>query len=258
MITLRSVAYFIFLCISTLVYSTAVLLLAFWMPFTRRCQIANAWGRANLGALRIICRLDYQVTGLENLPTENCIVMAKHQSTWETIALRGILPSMQTWVLKRELLAIPFFGWALRAFEPIAIDRTAGSRAVKQLISQGIEALRKGRWVMIFPEGTRVAPGERKKYGVGGALLAEKSGYPIVPIVHNAGVFWKRRGLRKLSGTIQLIVGTPISTSGKKASQINNEVESWIETQLERFPTLPMEGTEKRTKQAPVKAGGFK
>jgi len=238
---MRSVAYFAFLCLSTLIYATAILLVALWRPFTTRCRIANAWGKANLTALRIICRLDYQVTGLENIPSENCIIMAKHQSTWETIALRGILPSMQTWVLKRELLAIPFFGWALRVLEPIAIDRTEGSKAVRQLITQGINALQKGRWIMIFPEGTRVAQGERKKYSIGGALLAEKSGYPILPIAHNAGVYWKRRGLRKLSGTIHVIIGPKIYTSGKKASQINNEVELWIESQLERLPTLPTE-----------------
>lgn len=237
--TLRSLIYFIFLFLSTIVYSTTLLVMALWIPFTTRCQIANAWARANLKALKIICLLDYQVTGLENLPVENCIIMAKHQSTWETIALRGILPSIQTWVLKRELLAIPFFGWALRLFEPIAINRKAGSTAVKQLITKGIAALQQGRWVIIFPEGTRVDPGKKKKYSIGGAILAQKSGYPIVPIAHNAGVYWRRRGLYKLSGTIQVIVGKPIITTEKRANQINQEVELWIETQLQKLTSYP-------------------
>jgi 1-acyl-sn-glycerol-3-phosphate acyltransferase len=238
MMLLRSIVYFIFLCISTVVYSIAILA-AFSAPLALRCRIANAWGKTNLYALKILCRLNYHIIGWENLPTENCIIMAKHQSAWETIALRGLLPEMQTWVLKRELLAIPFFGWALRLLAPVAIDRTVINKTVKQMIAQGIAALQAGRWVVIFPEGTRVAPGEHKKYGIGAALLAEKSGYPVVPIAHNAGIFWKRRGLYKLPGTIQVVVGPPISTNGKKASRINEEVASWIEAQLERLPITP-------------------
>jgi 1-acyl-sn-glycerol-3-phosphate acyltransferase len=123
--------------------------------------------------------------------------------------------------------------------EPIAIDRGAGRAAVRQILERGTEALGAGRWVVIFPEGTRVAPGERRKYGIGGALLAERSGFPVYPVAHNAGVFWRRRDLRKLPGTVQVIVGSGIDTRGKKASAINREVEAWIEGQMERLDTRP-------------------
>ena len=188
----------------------------------------------NLRLLKFFCNLDYRIVGFEHVLKQNCIVMSKHQSTWETIALRGLLPPSQTWVLKRELLSVPFFGWALKRCQPIAIDRKSGRKAVKQVISQGTEALNAGRWVIVFPEGTRVAPGVRKKYGIGGALLAEKSRFPVVPIAHNAGDFWKRRDLRKYPGRVDVIIGPPISSEGKKASQIIAEVEEWIEGNMPR------------------------
>jgi 1-acyl-sn-glycerol-3-phosphate acyltransferase len=189
----------------------------------------------NMAMLKLICHLDYKIEGLEKLQERNCIVMSKHQSAWETISLRGLLPPAQAWVLKRELLSVPLFGWALKRCNPIAIDRNAGRKAVKQVLEQGMNALNKGRWVVIFPEGTRVAPGKRKKYGIGGALLAERSEYPVVPIAHDAGYFWRRRDLKKHPGTIEVVVGDPISSKGKNASQINKEVESWIEGQMEKF-----------------------
>lgn len=233
MTTLRSLLYLLFLGLSTIVYAVMILAITPWLSFEARSKIANRWGLANLQALRFLCRLDYQIDGLENLPQINCIIMVNHQSAWETIALRGILPPTQTWVLKRELLAIPFFGWALRAVQPVAIDRTTGTKALKQVLTEGIEALRQGRWVVIFPEGTRVALGERRKYNIGGALLAEKSGYPILPIAHNAGVFWQHGRLDKPSGTIQVVIGPLIVAMDKTANQINNEVELWINGQVE-------------------------
>ena len=163
--------------------------------------------------------------------------MSKHQSAWETIALRAILPPEQAWVLKEELLSIPIFGNALRVFQPIAIDRSAGRRAIKQIVDQGVNALHKGRWVIIFPEGTRVAPGSNKKYGIGGAILAEKSDYQIIPIAHNAGVYWSRRDIKKYPGTIKVIVGKPIQTVGRKAGEINKDVQHAIERMMDSIPS---------------------
>ncbi len=237
MTTLRSIIYMAFLGLSTVFYTILILSVIPLRNFKLRCQLANLWGQTNLIALRILCGLDYQITGLENLPTNNGIIMANHQSAWETIALRGIIPHNQTWVLKRELLSVPFFGWALQAVYPIAIDRSIGTKALKQLIAQGQEALRQGQWLMMFPEGTRVAIGEDQKYNIGGALVAEKSGYPIIPIAHNAGLFWPRRSLLKLKGTIQVIIGPPILPNGKKAVQINQEVEAWIKSQVQTLTT---------------------
>jgi 1-acyl-sn-glycerol-3-phosphate acyltransferase len=162
--------------------------------------------------------------------------MAKHQSAWETLALRGLLPNGQCWILKQELLRVPVFGWALASMRPIAIDRNAGTKAIKQVIAEGTAALSEGRWVVVFPEGTRVAPGERGKYNIGGAMLAERSGYPIVPIAHNAGVFWRRRALVKYPGTIDLVVGPLIATEGRRATAIIADVENWIESKVASLP----------------------
>lgn len=133
-------------------------------------------------------------------------------------------------------MAVPFFGWALKALDPIAIDRGAGRKAVKQILRQGKKALSQGKWVVVFPEGTRTAPGQRKKYGVGGAILAASSGHPVVPIAHNAGLFWKRRGVRKFPGTIQICIGKAILSDGKSADEIIQEVEDWIENKVEALP----------------------
>ena len=131
---------------------------------------------------------------------------------------------------------IPIFGWALAAAEPIAINRKAGRRAAHQIIKQGRRRLELGRTVVVFPEGTRVAPGTRKKYGIGGALLAEKTGYPVVPIAHNAGVFWRRRGLKKFPGIIQVVIGPLIETKGLSAIEINRRAEQWIEATVSTLP----------------------
>ena len=237
MLTLiRSTIFFVLLVITTTLFAIPIFTIGLLMPYRPRCQIANAWGKVNLWLLKVICNLRYQVTGWENLPQHEAIILSKHQSAWETIALRGLLPPEQAWVLKRELLWVPLFGWALAAAEAIGIDRSSGRVAMRQVISKGIERLKQGRLVIIFPEGTRVAPGERKRYGMGGAILAEKSGYPIVPIAHNAGVFWRRRGVKKYPGTIQVVIGPAIETDGKSAVELNAQVEEWIESTVATLP----------------------
>jgi 1-acyl-sn-glycerol-3-phosphate acyltransferase len=244
MVLARSLLFFLSLVITTLFFSTPLILLGWAMPYRWNAVIANAWGLSNLKLLAWICRLGYQVQGWENIPEGGVIVMSKHQSAWETIALRGLLRPEQTWVLKRELMWTPIFGWALAAAEPIAINRKAGRQAVREIVEQGTRRLEAGRTVIIFPEGTRVAPGQRKRYGIGGALLAHHSGFPIVPVAHNAGVFWRRRGLRKYPGTIQVVLGPLIHTDGLSAPEIIHAVEDWIETTMERLPQLPKEAAD--------------
>ncbi|MES9878445.1 MAG: lysophospholipid acyltransferase family protein [Candidatus Sedimenticola sp. 1PA] len=237
MILLRSIIYFIGLVLSIVLLGLPIAVLGWLMPFRWRSQIANLWGRTNLYMLRVVCDLNYEITGVEHIPEKSAIVLSKHQSAWETIALRGLLPPEQAWVLKRELMWVPIFGWALAAVQPIAINRKAGRKAAKEIIDKGIDRLKKGRLVVIFPEGTRVAPGDYKRYGIGGAMLASKSGYPVVPIAHNAGVFWRRRGIKKYPGTIQVVVGEPIQTEGLSTARINEMVEEWIEGQVALLPS---------------------
>ncbi len=236
MVLVRSLLYLLFLSLTTMVMAPLFYLLKWLIPFGTLARLGNLWGRLNLEALGLICRLRYRLHGFDKIPSDNCIVLSKHSSAWETIALRGLLPPQTTWVIKRELLWIPFFGWGMAAFDPIALDRKAGRQSIKKLLHEGRKWLDSGRWVVIFPEGTRVAPGERIKYNLGGAMLAEKTGYPVLPIAHNAGVFWSRRGLLKYPGVIDLVVGDPIPTKGLRASEINQRVEDWIEATVDRLP----------------------
>ena len=238
MITLRSSVYFILMVVSTFFFGLIMAIFGWFLPFTANSKIANAWGITNSFFLKNVCGLTYSIKGLENLPEDRaCIIMSKHQSAWETITFRGIFPANQAWVLKRELMYVPIFGWALAVVQPIAINRKAGRQAMKQVVKQGLLRLSQNRNVIIFPEGTRVAPGEKKRYGIGGGLLAEKADVPVIPVAHNAGVFWKRRGLKKYPGNIEVVVGSPIDTTDMSAADITRKVEEWIESEMEKLPS---------------------
>jgi len=234
MLFLRSLLFSLGMWVSTVVIATLAMFTA-PLPFTTRFRFISQFARFNIWWLEKTCNIRYEVSGREHIPTTgNGIVLCKHQSAWETLVLQLIFPA-QVMLLKRELLWIPFFGWALALLEPIAIDRSAGRKAMKQLIEQGKKKLADGRWVIIYPEGTRTVPGTRGKYAPGGALLAEHSGYPVVPVAHNAGEYWPRRGFLKRPGTIRLVIGPVIDTQGLKAQQINQQVEDWIEGTMGRI-----------------------
>ena len=250
MILIRSLIYYIFFVIATVLCTIPMFTIGWFLPPKKVGWFGNAWGRINLWLLKHLCRLDYELRGWDNLPQTNAIILAKHQSTWETMSLRGLLPPNQAWVLKKELMQIPLFGWALRAGNAIGIDRSLGRAALKQVVEEGTRRLQLGDWVVIFPEGTRTAPGERKRYGAGGAILAERSGYPVIPIAHNAGVFWRRRDIRKYPGTIQVVVGEPIETRGLSATEINQRVEGWIESTMETLPQTPPSSSKQRSQES--------
>jgi 1-acyl-sn-glycerol-3-phosphate acyltransferase len=236
MLKLRAVAFYLGISLATFVtvgFSPFALIL----PYKWRYFYLTRWGLFAIWWLRHTCKLDFRVEGRENIPEGTAIILAKHQSAWETIAMQQIFPP-QTWVLKRELFWIPFFGWGLAMMRPVGIDRAAGKRALKQVITQGTQRLKDGLWMVIFPEGTRTAPGERQRYAIGGAMLAEKSGFPVVPVCHNAGEFWPKKGFLKKPGTITLVIGPTIDTHGKRATAINSEVEEWIESTYQRISTL--------------------
>lgn len=203
--------------------------LLFFMPFKIRYWIITRWSHFFIFWAKLTCGLAYQVTGLEHLPKQTAIVFSNHQSAWETIFFQVLLPP-QTWILKKELLYIPIFGWGLTLLEPIAIKRQ-GANAREKLITEGIAKLKKDRWVIVFPEGTRVAVGEEKRFAKGGAALAQISGYPIVPISHNAGQFWPRGFFIKRPGVIQVTIGPVIYPKDKSIQDINIEAEQWIKSQ---------------------------
>lgn len=233
---LRSLAFWIVFPVSVLLTAT---LLLFTFPFklTWRWALLQNWVNFILWWLAVTCKLRHEVKGSEHITPRAGIVFSKHQSTWETIALQQIFP-LQVWVAKRELMHIPFFGWGLALMKCIAIDRGAGRAAVNQLVAQGKQRLDEGIWVVIFPEGTRVAPGKKGRYRIGGAVLAEQSGYPIVPVAHNAGEYWARRSFIKQPGIIQVRIGAPVSPEGKNAQQILDEASAWIEAQMAEITTL--------------------
>lgn len=221
------------LLVSTLVFAP-IALLTFPLPLRWRFLVISRWALVNLGWLRLTCGIRWEVEGREHIPATPGIVMCKHQSAWETLALQALFqPSV--WVLKRELLWIPFFGWSLAMLRPIAIDRRAGRRAMQQIVNQGVDRLRDGCWVVVFPEGTRIAPGQRGRYRPGGALLAARSGLPVTPVAHNAGHCWPPRSFLKYPGTIRMTVGEPIPSQGRSPEAILAEVESWVETTVARL-----------------------
>ena len=235
MVLLRSLLFYFGLALSTLIFVPLSLLL-YPLPFALRFNIVSKWSLFNLRWLKLCCGLDHEVEGLENIPEDGAaIIMCKHQSAWETLALQLLFPA-QVWVLKRELLWIPIYGWGLAAMDPIAIDRGSTSKAFRQIVDQGCQRLAQGLWVVIFPEGTRTAAGARHKYQPGGGMLASKSEYPVVPVAHNSGYFWPRNSIKKLPGTINMVIGPVIESKGKSAKEITKECEEWIESTIERLP----------------------
>ena len=229
----RSLIFWLLLAPLTLLFAVLVLV-AFFLPLGVRWSIISVWVRIVLWWLAASCGLRHEVRGTENIPDTAGIVFSKHQSMWETIALQCIFPH-QVWVAKQELKWLPFFGWGLQLMKTIFINRGAGRSAVQQLVHQGTQRLDDGLWIVIFPEGTRVAPGTRGRYRIGGAVLGEQSGYPIVPVAHNSGEYWPRRSLMKLQGTIKMRIGKPVTTSDKSAQEILDEVSGWIEAQMDEI-----------------------
>lgn len=230
MLFFRSLLFSVGMVFSTMVIGILLPVSALF-PFKVRSRVAYGYAAFIVNSLRILCGVNYQVSGQENIPDGAAIILAKHQSTWETYALQLMFPP-QVWVLKRELIWLPFFGWGLAALKPISIDRGAGRKAIKQIIEQGKQRLDAGIWVTIFPEGTRVAPGQEKRWGLGGAILAERTGYPVVPVAHNAGEFWAKRSFIKRPGTIQVIIGEPLQSKGRKAADINLEAGTWMNSAM--------------------------
>ncbi|MEW5788929.1 MAG: lysophospholipid acyltransferase family protein [Pseudomonadota bacterium] len=233
MLFLRSLLFFLLKTVLTIPFGLLALFLFVLPPLARYRAIAQ-WGRMVMWLARVVVGIRYQVEGLENLPRDPCVVLAKHQSAWETIAFQSIFPPL-SFVLKKNLLRIPFFGWGLALFSPIAIDRGAGREAMKQIEQQGKARLAGGFWVLVFPEGTRVAPGEKGNYQIGGPWLASKAGVPVLPVAHNAGRLWPKNAFVKRPGLITVVIGPPIPTLGRKPTQVLADTESWIENTMARL-----------------------
>ena len=231
--TFRSLLFTTYMMLSACVIG-GLMGMCFWLPYRHRFAMARGWARGLLWVLERLCGLKFVVEGRERIPSGAHIVMSNHSSAWETIAQFVIFPP-HVWVLKRELLWIPFVGWGLKVLRPIAINRGESHRAVNQVVEQGKARLADGLWIIIFPEGTRVMAGETKKFGLSGALLATATGKLVIPLSHNAGSFWPRRSFVKKSGTIRVVIGEPIASVGKNPRQLNEEIRQSIEAGLAKI-----------------------
>ncbi len=199
--------------------------------FGRLWRLGTQFGVENILGIRP------KVIGLENMPQEPCVILSKHQSAWETMTLQDIVPKGRycVFVLKQELLKVPFVGWGLAAMKMISINRSAGKDALDQVVTQGRERLKQGYYIIIFPEGTRVAPGQKKRYKAGGAYLATHVGCMVVPVAHDAGELWPRQAFLKKSGTVTISIGPAFDATGMTEGEVNQRVEEWIESEMHRL-----------------------
>ncbi|MFW6092381.1 MAG: lysophospholipid acyltransferase family protein [Pseudomonadota bacterium] len=236
---LRAAAFYVGYTLATVVWGTLSVLVGWLLPYRWRFRfIIGCWTWFCLAWLRLTCGIRQRVTGRENLPEDPCIVMARHESTWETLFLQRLF-SPQATLIKRELLHIPFFGWAFRLLRPIAIDRKRHRQALKTLIREGAERLSKGIWVVLFPEGTRMPAGVTGRFHPGGAALAAETGSPILVVVHNSGTFWPAHALAKRPGEIQVIISEPITTAGLSSKEIQAAVAETFDALRARLPRAP-------------------
>ena len=233
MIKVRSFIFYLGMFLFTIPF-TLISLFTFPLAHKHRYRFISLWAKTMIPWLKFTCNLSFEIHGSENIPNKPCIVFCNHQSAWETLALQIALPQ-QVWVLKRELLLIPFFGWGLWLTSPIAIDRSSGKKALLQMFNQGLTKIQKGFFIIVFPEGTRVNLNEDKKYHIGGSWLAKKIDCPVLPIAHNAGYFWPKNSFLKHPGKITLKIGPLIETQELSTDQINELAKKWINSNVEKI-----------------------
>jgi 1-acyl-sn-glycerol-3-phosphate acyltransferase len=231
---LRAVVFYACYAVSVVGYAIGMLLVAPFLEYPARYRLLMGWNRLAVGMAKWICGVDYRVRGMEHLPDRPCVVIANHQSAWETIFLATLFPQLCI-LLKRELLSIPFFGWALRLLRPIAIDRGNPRAALKQLVEQGAARLALGTSVLVFPEGTRVQQGESLRFTRGAAQLAIRAGVELVCVAHDAGKCWPGGRFAKTPGVINVVIGQPLSSRGAGAAQLTATAQAWVEARLRDF-----------------------
>ncbi len=239
MLWIRSLVFTTLLFVTTITFGVLVLVSALLpLSIEQRYVIPRSWGLFETWLAKVVCGIGYVIEGRENLPDVPFVSLWKHSSAWETMAQMFVVPPA-AWLLKREVLWIPVVGWAVKTYRPIAINRGAGHSAVNQAVKQGRERLAAGMGVIVYPEGTRMPPGQTRRYGVSGALLATDTGAPVVPIAHNSGYLWRRRSLYKHPGTIYVVIGEPIDPRGLDAREVNERAQRWIEATIAEIIQRP-------------------
>jgi 1-acyl-sn-glycerol-3-phosphate acyltransferase len=231
---LRSLFYMLFLTVTVIPYAFACII---WSPLPARWRyrLTVGWPGLAIWGARVICGIRWQVRGWENLPDGPCILLSKHQSAWETLFFPSHMPRQVCFVYKRELHRVPFFGWGLALLRMIPIDRSKGRDAFEQVVRLGAQRMAEGRWPLLFPEGTRIAPGKTGRFKMGGALLASRTGAVVIPIAHNAGECWRRNAFIKRPGLITVSIGPAIESQGKSPDELNQHVQEWIEGEMHRL-----------------------
>lgn len=235
--TPRTILFMILFFLMIAFYGLILPLLLPLLPLKPKFRVAASWAHTMMFLLKHVAGIKVEVEGEENIPDETCIVFANHQSTLETIFMQTITPTY-AWILKKELLKIPFFGWGLASMHPIAIDRSRGKEALSQLLEQGQKRIRDGLSVLIFPEGTRISPGTRRNFKIGGAALAEISGAPVLPVAHDAGRLWPPRTFHLKPGTLHVRIGPLIESKGKSKEEILEESQKWIQSTMDELDKL--------------------
>lgn len=235
----RAALFYLGYSMFTVWFSVTGVIFCWWLPYRVRYTYLTLWNFLVMRWLRITCGISCHVRGRELLPPGPFVLMSKHQSQWETFFLQVLRPPIAT-VLKKELLRVPFFGWGLALLEPIAIDRNNPKQALREIMEQGVHLIGLGRSIMIFPEGTRTPPGKVGNYARSGATLACKAGVPIVPVAHNAGLFWPSKKFLKYPGVIEIVIGAPIDTSSRDSRALTDTVKNWIENEIVRMHSQPL------------------
>jgi len=238
MTLIRSTLFTLFLLVFTPIWSVLCMLAFPFLNPENRYRFIGLWNKVVIQVLKHLCGIHFEIRGMENIQAvldQPVVVLSKHQSAYETIAYIALLPKQLCFVFKRELLWIPFFGWALALLKMIHINRASKETAALSVASQGRKRLSEGKWILMFPEGTRTPVGSHKPYRKGGARLASATGATVVPIAHNAGRFWPRNSFMKYPGTVIFSIGPAIASAGKSGDQLHQEVEAWIEAEMRRI-----------------------
>jgi 1-acyl-sn-glycerol-3-phosphate acyltransferase len=235
---IRSALHMLWMVLTVVPYALAIVAASFWRDSTALYWMAVAWLRCAIGGARVLLGVQVRVSGMEHLPlgkTMPAILLVKHQSTLETFLMPTLMPHPLAYVFKKELLQVPFFGWAMGRLDMIHIDRSQRAQAFGKVVEQGKRLLARGIWIIIFPEGTRIPRGQKGMYKHGGTRLAVETGAPVIPIAVTSAKVWPRKAFIKRPGVVDVSIGPPIPSDGREPDELMRQVEDWIEAEMHRL-----------------------
>jgi 1-acyl-sn-glycerol-3-phosphate acyltransferase len=235
---IRSVIHVLWMAITVIPWALVVVFASMFISSSRLYWWCAAWLRLAINSGTAILGIQNRITGMENLPLgekDPVILLVKHQSTWETFLMPAIMPHPLAYVFKKELLSVPFFGWAMGRMDMIHIDRSQRAQAFQKVVTQGKRLMAQGVWVIMFPEGTRIPRGQKGVYKTGGTRLAIEAGVPVIPIAVTSAKCWPTKAFVKTPGIVDISIGKAISSVGRQPEELMHEVEAWIEAEMRRL-----------------------